>query len=180
MTGPPRSGSRHRIMGDHDLLAEAIVPVGAAALTLATPHADERQQRQQRVIEVRALLEDSQYRTEPADRRRTGCCAPRLFSPVRPRPRLPRRRRSRLVGDQPVQGVQRKPGDDDDRGDQQDLEEQHHGVDSSGQSPPAHGQLRLAASADQRRVLRAEHAGGGGDVRTDLAVRPAQHPSQSR
>ncbi len=44
-------------MGDHDLLAESVVAVGSAALTLAAPHADERQQRKQRVVEVGALAQ---------------------------------------------------------------------------------------------------------------------------
>jgi hypothetical protein len=36
-------------------LAEAVVAAGSAALALAAPHADERQQGQQCVVEVRAL-----------------------------------------------------------------------------------------------------------------------------
>ncbi len=41
-------------MGDDDLLAEPVVAVGVAALALTAPHADERQQGQQRGVQVRA------------------------------------------------------------------------------------------------------------------------------
>ena len=45
------------VMGHHDLLAEPVVAAGAAALALAAPHADERQQRKQRVVEVGAFAQ---------------------------------------------------------------------------------------------------------------------------
>ena len=44
-------------MGDDDLLAEPVVAVRAAALAFAAPDADERQQRQQRVVKVGALAQ---------------------------------------------------------------------------------------------------------------------------
>lgn len=43
------------VMGHHDLLAEPVVAVRSAALTLTAPHAHQRQQSEQPVIEVRAL-----------------------------------------------------------------------------------------------------------------------------
>ena len=42
-------------MRDDDLLAEAVVAAGSAALALAAPHPDERQQGQQSVVEVGAF-----------------------------------------------------------------------------------------------------------------------------
>ena len=45
------------VVGDHDLLAEPVVAVGRAALAFAAPHADQGQQRQQRVIQVGALAQ---------------------------------------------------------------------------------------------------------------------------
>ena len=42
-------------MGNDDLLAETVITVGATTLALAAPHADERQQREQGVVEVRAF-----------------------------------------------------------------------------------------------------------------------------
>ncbi len=42
-------------MGHRDLLAERVVPVGAATGALTAPYADERQQGQQRVVEADAL-----------------------------------------------------------------------------------------------------------------------------
>ena len=44
-------------MGDDDLLAESVVTVRAAALALAAPHADQRQQGQQRVVQVGAFAQ---------------------------------------------------------------------------------------------------------------------------
>ncbi|EUA40376.1 hypothetical protein I549_5833 [Mycobacterium avium subsp. avium 2285 (R)] len=51
--------------------------------------------------------------------------------------------KSRFVGDEAVQRVQREPGNHDDRDHQHDLEEQHHGIESSW----AVGPRRAPASA---------------------------------
>jgi hypothetical protein len=45
------------VVRDDDLLAESVVAVRSAALAFAAPHADEGQQRQQRVVEVGALAQ---------------------------------------------------------------------------------------------------------------------------
>ena len=47
--------------------------------------------------------------------------------PVAQRRRLGLRQRSRLVGDEPIERIQREPGDDHNGRDKHDLEEQHHG-----------------------------------------------------
>jgi hypothetical protein len=44
-------------VGDHDLLAEPVVAVVVAALTCSAPHADQRQQRQKCVVQVRAIAQ---------------------------------------------------------------------------------------------------------------------------
>ena len=61
---PPGSGFPVQIVAavvrHHDLLAEAVVAVGAPnipALAFAAPHPDQRQQRQQRVIQIGALAQ---------------------------------------------------------------------------------------------------------------------------
>ena len=134
---PPRSGLPVEVVaavvGDHDLLAEPVVAVGAAALALAAPHPDEGQQRQQGVVEVRALAQIrgvGGHRQIVEGRDVAGRGRFRAFGGGRDGAvagagsnRVRRRRESRLVGDQPVQRVQREPGDDHDRRDEQDLEE---------------------------------------------------------
>ena len=45
------------VVGHHDLLAEPVVAAGSAALALAAPHAHQRQQREQRIVEVGALAQ---------------------------------------------------------------------------------------------------------------------------
>ena len=45
------------VVGHHDLLTEPIVALGSSALALAAPHADQRQQREQRIVQVGALAQ---------------------------------------------------------------------------------------------------------------------------
>ena len=44
-------------MRDHDLLPEPVVAVGATAFAFAAPHADQRQQRQQGVVQIGAFAQ---------------------------------------------------------------------------------------------------------------------------
>ena len=45
------------VVGDHNLLAEPVITVRAAALAFAAPDPDQRQQRQQRIVQVGAFAQ---------------------------------------------------------------------------------------------------------------------------
>ena len=60
------------VVGDDDLLAESVVAVRRAALALAAPDADQRQQRQQGVVEVGALAQVGGVGAASADPVNTG------------------------------------------------------------------------------------------------------------
>ena len=126
-------------MGDHDLLAEPVVAVGSAALAFAAPHADQRQQRQQRVVEVGAFAQvggigGQRQVVEGRDVAAGGHLGAfgggghgAVAGARGPDRSGGSSATSRFVGDEPVQRVQREPGDDHDGRDQHDLEEEHHG-----------------------------------------------------
>ena len=136
------------VVRDHDLLPEPVVAVGPAALSFATPDADQGQQRQQGVIQVGAFAQvggvggDGQIveDRDVAGRGQLGAFGGCGHGTIRGTGRTGRlvtgvsaggHARSRLVGDQPIQRVQREPGDHHDRRDQDDLEEQNHGNEFS-------------------------------------------------
>ena len=113
------------VVRDHDLLAEPVVTVGSAALAFAAPHADQGQQRQQRVIQVGAFAQvrgvggnrQIVERRDIAGRGHLGAFGGGGHSAVARVVGTGRSgvlRNSRLVSDEPVERVQRKPRDDHD------------------------------------------------------------------
>ena len=137
-------------MGDDDLLTKSVVGVVLAALAFAAPHADQGEKSQERVVQAGAESEVGGV-GEAGRSSKTGMlrlavswhARPPRLGPDHRCPRLgldhrcpqghdhrcPRgcRRTSRLVSDQPVDRIERKPGDHHGGDDQQDLEEEHHG-----------------------------------------------------
>ena len=101
-------------MGHHDLLAEPVVAVGAAALALAAPHADEGQQCEQGIAEADALAQVGGVGGQRQVVEGRDVARRRRLRRVRQPRRRPRRRQlgkaafgravgaSRVVGDQPV------------------------------------------------------------------------------